>query len=78
MYTTEHARAGDQDELDRRIKLAVKDADGGAPHSTYMRVYIEDPWRHSIQEELERRGFKNVQVPDFILKGDVYFEWGED
>ena len=32
---------------------------------------------HSIGSELERRGFKNIQVPDIIIKGDVYFEWDE-
>lgn len=76
MYTAEKARQGDQRDLDRRIKAAVQDADGGRPNSAYFRAYIEDPW--DIREELERRGFKNVIVPSMTLKGDVYFEWGDD
>ena len=79
MYTADHANSEDgQEDLDRRIRLAVLDEDGGKSKSAYLRIYIEDPWRHSIEYELERRGFKNINVPDFILKGDVYFEWGDD
>lgn len=74
MYTADDARKGDDDDLDRRIKAAVKDRDAG-PNAAYLRVYIEDPWCHRIREELEKRGFKNVQVPNITLKGDVYFEW---
>lgn len=73
MFTAEHARRGNQDELDRRIKAAVLDA-RPASHA-YLRVYVEDSFLHNIAYELERRGFKNVSVPDIILKGDVYFEW---
>jgi hypothetical protein len=75
-FTAEDARRGDDDDLGERIKRAVKERDGG-PSAAYMRVYIEDPWLHRIEQELLDRGFKNVQVPDIILKGDVYFEWGE-
>jgi hypothetical protein len=73
MYTADDARENDQDELDRRIRAAVKDAGGG--NSTTMRVYCEDWFLGTIEYELERRGFKNIDVPDIILKGDVYFEW---
>lgn len=76
MFTADDARQMDQDNLDTRIKNAVRDADGGSPNSAYLRVYCEDPWFHTIKEELERRGFTNVNVPDIVLKGDVYFEWG--
>lgn len=73
MYTAEDARKSDQSDLDQRIAFAVRARarDGGA----YLRVYIEDPWCRTIQQELEQRGFKNINVPDICLKGDVYFEW---
>jgi hypothetical protein len=74
MYTADMARKGNMDELDARIEAAVKDRDAG-PNAAYLRVYIEDSFCQTIGEELERRGFKNVQVPDICLKGDVYFEW---
>lgn len=74
MFTAADIKKDDESELDRRIKAAVKDRDAG-PNSTYMRVYIEDPWCHNIENELEKRGFKNIKVPSITLKGDVYFEW---
>lgn len=77
MYTADMARNNDQidqDDLDRRIEAAVKDSYAGL-HAGYLRVCIDDPWFDSIQYELERRGFKNVHVPDIVIKGDVYFEW---
>lgn len=74
MFTADDARRGNIDELDARIKAAVLDRDAG-PHSAYLRVYIEDAFCHNIKEELEARGFINIQVPDITLKGDVYFEW---
>lgn len=76
MFTADDARNGDQAELDRRIKSAVEDNDAG-PTAAYLRVYNDDPWRYTIKEELERRGFKHVDVPDIIICGDVYFEWSE-
>lgn len=75
MFTADNARDSDQNELDERIRAAVKSPDGGSPNSTYMRVYVEDWFCGTIQYELERRGFKNVSVPFIVLKGDVYFEW---
>lgn len=73
MFTADDARRIDNDDLDRRIKAAVKDSD--RPNSASLRVYIEDPWVHRIEAELEKRGFKNICVPDICLKGDVHFEW---
>jgi hypothetical protein len=72
MFTAKDARRGNQNDLDRRIEHAVKDGTG---HSAFLRIYAEDAFRYTIQEELEKRGFKNVSVPYIILKGDVYFEW---
>jgi hypothetical protein len=72
-YTAEDARRGNDDDLDKRIRAAVKDA--GSARGAYLRVYIEDSFVHRIGEELRGRGFTNVQVPDIVLKGDVYFEW---
>ena len=71
MYTAVDARTADEVDLDRRIKYAVENRaqDGGA----YIRIYIED--KFNITEELTRRGFINIYVPDIVLKGDVYFEW---
>lgn len=74
MYTAEDARKSTESHLDEKIEVAVKDSDAG-PHAAYLRVYLDDPWFRNIKEELEKRGFKNVQVPDICLKGDVYFEW---
>lgn len=75
-YTAEDARKEADNDLDGRIKAAVRSHDGG-PNAAYLRVYIEDPWLHRIEAELTSRGFKNVQVPDIMIKGDVYFEWDE-
>ena len=76
MYTAEMANNEEdgQCDLDKRIRAAVKEQDGGYK-AAYLRVYIEDPWVHNIEEELERRGFKDINVPDIIIKGDVYFSW---
>jgi hypothetical protein len=77
MYTAEMARSDAletaSNELDRRIENAVKE-NQWAGRAT-VRIYIDDPFRYTIKEELEKRGFKNVDVPDIILKGDVSFEW---
>lgn len=74
MYTADMARQESQDDLDRRIAMAVRARDAG-PNATYMRVYIEDSWLDNLEHELEIRGFKNIELPDIIIKGDVYFEW---
>ena len=74
MYTAEMARQNDHDNLDLRIEAAVKDSRHEA-NSASLRVYLEDPFVHTIKEELTKRGFKNIVVPDITLKGDVHFEW---
>lgn len=40
MYTADDARKGDTEDLDRRIKAAVKEASG---NGAYLRIYCEDP-----------------------------------
>lgn len=77
MYTAKDARQTHNNELDRRIEKAVREMDGGR-NAAYLRVYVEDPWCHTIEQELTKRGFKNIHVPDIILKGDVYFEWDDE
>jgi hypothetical protein len=76
-FTADDARKGDDSDLDERIKRAVKACDAG-PTASYLRIYVEDPWASRIEQELLDRGFKNIQVPSIVLKGDVYFEWGEE
>ncbi len=75
-YTAEDARKKCDDELDQRIKRAVQERDAG-PNAAFLRVYCDDPWFSRIESELLSRGFKNIHVPDIIIKGDVYFEWDE-
>lgn len=74
-FTADDARRGNRDELDARIRQAVR---GSVGNSATLRVYIEDSFLDDIQSELEQRGFKNVEVPSITLKGDVYFEWDEE
>ena len=64
-----------ESDLDDRIRRAVKETEHG--RGAYMRVYADDPWRHTIYDDLRERGFVNIDVPDIIIKGDVYFEWTE-
>jgi hypothetical protein len=73
MYTADDARQGNDDELDSRIEYAVRNNRHG--NGAYMRIYHDDSFRHNIVTELERRGFKNIDAPSFVLKTDVYFEW---
>jgi len=73
MFTAEMARQQQADDLDERIQYAVANRRQG--NGAYMRVYSEDPFLHTLHEELEKRGFTNVNVPDVILSGDAYFEW---
>lgn len=73
MFTADHARRGNEDELDGRIEYAVKNNRHG--NGAYIRIYHDDTFRHRIEYELEARGFKNIEVPQITLKGDVYFEW---
>lgn len=73
-FTADDARRGNMDELDGRIRAAVQDR-GAGPNAAYLRIYAEDSFRFTIASELEDRGFKNIEVPDITIKGDVYFEW---
>lgn len=73
MYTASNARL-QQDDLDGRIEAAVKDSCGNG-NCAHLRIYCSDSFRWTIREELENRGFHNVNVPDIMIKGDVYFEW---
>ena len=61
-------------ELDRRIEAAVKESRSWGNRAT-VRVYHDDPFVHTIREELEKRGFSGIVVPDITLCGDVSFEW---
>jgi hypothetical protein len=76
MYTAEDARRKDHDELDSRIAHAVKHNRHG--DGAYLRIYIEDWFVDSIEWELEKRGFTNIEVPNMILTADVYFEWARE
>lgn len=73
MFTARDARRGNIDELDVRIEYAVRNNRQG--NGAYLRIYHDDSFRHSIESELERRGFKNIDAPSFCIKTDVYFEW---
>lgn len=73
MFTADDARRHNFDDLDARIKAAVKDA--GSATCAYMRVYNDDGFLPYLKEELEKRGFHSVDVPDIVIKGDVYFCW---
>lgn len=75
MFTARDARQMQQDDLDERIERAVREAHGGRAS---MRVYCEDAWLPRLREELERRGFINIRIPDIIIKGDVEFGWPMD
>lgn len=74
MYTADDANGDWEYELDQRIRSAVREQDAGYK-AAYLRIYCEDPFRWTIQEELEKRGFHSVRVPDIVIKGDVYFSW---
>lgn len=75
MFTAEMAKNLNNQNLDRRIEIEVKNAVQNNETNAYLRVYIEDSFAHCIMEELEKRGFHSIQVPDIVLKGDVYFSW---
>lgn len=73
MYTADMARTQRKNDLDDRIKAAVEEE--FMANGAYMRVYIDDPWLSNIETELKIRGFKNIDIPNITLSGDVYFEW---
>ena len=78
MYTAEMARNQSESSpnvLDERIEKEVSYANYHGFRRASVRVYIEDPFVHTIKEELEKRGFTVDYVPEIILKGDVDFSW---
>ncbi len=75
MFTAEKARELSIDSLDSRIEKEVKLAISLGLNNAYLRVYIEDSFFNSIEEELTKRGFHSIKVPNITLKGDVYFSW---
>ena len=78
MYTAqlaqEHANQS-ENELDERLKSAVSEANYRGLRSASIRVYIDDAFCSTIRQELEARGFTDIDVPDICLKGDVRFAW---
>jgi len=75
-FTATDAQHHGHRDLDQCIRDAVADRSYGQG-ATSMRVYHDDPWLWSLEQELEDRGFKNIRVPSITIKGDVYFEWDE-
>lgn len=73
MYTAVDALIQSNAVLDDRIERAV--IDGAHTRCGSIRVYDTDWFCNDIKEELENRGFKNIQVPRFSQTADVYFEW---
>lgn len=73
MYTAVDALIQSNAVLDEKIERAV--LDGANTRCGSIRVYDTDWFCNTVQEELELRGFKNVQVPRFVQTADVYFEW---
>jgi hypothetical protein len=73
MFTADKARNIDSITLDHRIEHSVRVRSKG--NGTYMRVYHDDSFLENLYEELEKRGFTNIQIPDVCLSADVYFEW---
>ena len=57
------------------IHDSFKDSQRYGGTSASIRVNIEDDFCRTIKEELEKRGFHGVYVPEIILKGDVDFSW---
>lgn len=77
MFTADKARALSTQSLDSRIEKEVKLAVAGGYTDAYLRIYMDDPFFQSIEEELRERGFHSIKVPNITLKGDVYFSWKE-
>lgn len=75
MFTADMARKLNDNNLDERIQKEVEYAISHGIKHAYLRVYIEDSFFDSIEEELTKRGFHSIQVPEITLKGDVYFSW---
>lgn len=77
MFTAKDARNISMSYLDERIKDAVINCPK-YPNGASMRVYCDDPWLPNLKQELEKRGFINIYIPDIVIKGDVDFYWPEE
>ena len=75
MFTATQAKTMSSSDLDERIEKAVKEAISCGHKEASIRVYIEDSYVHTIENELEKRGFTDIYVPNICLKGDVSFSW---
>lgn len=78
MFTANDARQKNNSDLDKRIEKEVNYSKSQGLNSGYLRVYIEDWFVSTIEEELQKRGFHSIRVPDITLKGDVYFSWADE
>lgn len=61
--------------LDTRIKDAVAYATYHGYTRADIRIYCDDDFKDNIREELEKRGFTVLYVPEITLEGDVDFYW---
>jgi hypothetical protein len=77
MFTADKARKASVDQLDERIRREVNQSISDGLTHGYLRIYIEDWFFDSIEEELTKRGYHSIEVPRIVLKGDVYFSWAE-
>ncbi len=75
MFTADMARDLRNCDLDARIQKEVTDAVNSGRTFAYLRIYSEDWFFNSIEQELLKRGFQGIFVPNITLKGDVYFSW---
>lgn len=78
MFTADKARKLTTNDLDERIKREVDECVRSGQNHGYLRIYSEDWFFDTIEDELTKRGFHSVEVPSIILKGDVYFSWAEE
>lgn len=78
MFTAKDARKTMENDLDERIKYAVEN-NNYIHNGAYMQVYSEDRWKDIIVQELEKRGFIDIEYdPYFVMSTDVYFKWPVD
>lgn len=78
MFTADKARKLTTNDLDERIKREVDECVRSGQNHGFLRIYSEDWFFQTIEEELTKRGFHSIEVPPIILKGDVYFSWAEE
>lgn len=78
MYTADQARNNEEHTesiLDARIRREVAEAHRFDCTRASIRVCRDDPFFDNIEEELKKRGFTNIYVPEIIIAGDVDFSW---